>query len=54
MHIISKIVKIQRPKELTVENIIQKLGFEPVRWAIIEAKDEELTLNCACYVSENS
>lgn len=47
MHIISKTVKIERPKELTVNEIYEKLGFEPIRWAIVDADENLLTISCS-------
>ena len=47
--IISKTIKIKSdkmpPNVDFIENEIKKLGFEPIRWAIVEINDKELTIN---------
>ena len=47
--IISKTIKIKSdkmpPNADFIENEIKKLGFEPIRWAIVEINDKELTIN---------
>jgi hypothetical protein len=51
MEIISKLVKIQVDLPVDSEIIEQKLkeqGIEPLRWAIVKAEDNLLTISLAC------
>ena len=45
----SKIIKIEceklPPSVDFIEKEIKRQGFDPVRWAIVEVKDKELTLS---------
>ena len=47
--IISKTIKIKTdslpPNVDYIEEEIKKLGFEPIRWAIVDIKNLELTIN---------
>lgn len=51
--IISKTIEIKTnelpPKVDFIENEIRNFGFEPVRWAITEVKNNKLTLSVSGY-----
>lgn len=53
MQIISKEVEIAKPLKLTSEYVdteLQKLGFDVLHWAILDAEGDILLLNAACVV----
>lgn len=48
--IVSDYVKIEKTDTLTVEYIeteLKKMNIEPLRWSIVEVKDNEYTINLA-------
>ena len=53
MKIVDKIIKLKSdimpPKNSFIEDKIRLLGIEPIRWAIIEIQNDELTLNVTGY-----
>lgn len=55
MKLVDKIIKIKSPKmppEVAfIENEIRKLNFEPIRWAIIEVNENELTISLSAYLA---
>jgi hypothetical protein len=44
--ITSKIIKIKYTNDnLVIEQELKKLGIEPLRWAVVNSNDNELTLS---------
>jgi hypothetical protein len=52
MKIVSKIIKIkcEKPSLDFIENYFKKEGLKPVRWAIVDVKENILTIDCAILV----
>lgn len=44
--IISNLVKLKLTNDIAkIENELKKLGIEPLRWAVVEVSENELTIS---------
>ncbi len=52
MEIVNKIIKIkcEKPDLDFIESYFKKEGIVPVRWAIVDVKDDTLILDCAILI----